>query len=265
MRRFIPFAIPSGSSPAVQTQTKSATITTNGESVTVQPDSGFLLSSATVTADIPAQSKTATITANGGSATVHPDSGFLLSSATVTARIPTEEKPLSVTENGNYTITPTAGKLMTKATVSVNIPTGGELAEGQVAVHDIPGGKILSAQTVLSATTADNAVTATITLPGSLFGELPDYIILVSDIHSKVSAAQSFEYGANVGSEYTVYGGLYRNGSSNAWAVLSSSSAKPHASVDGTTLTITAGSSTTYKWAAGTVTFYAIYTSDDAT
>lgn len=89
MRQFIPFAIPSGSSPAVQTQTKSTTIT-----------------------------------ANGGSVTVKPDSGFLLSSATVTANIPTEEKTLTVTENGSYTITPTAGKLMTKASVSVNVPTG---------------------------------------------------------------------------------------------------------------------------------------------
>lgn len=55
MRRFIPFAIPSGATPTVKTQTKTATITTNGESVTVQPDSGFLLSSATVTANIPTE------------------------------------------------------------------------------------------------------------------------------------------------------------------------------------------------------------------
>lgn len=89
MRRFIPFAIPSGSSPAVKTQTKSATITANGGSVTVEPDSGYLLSSATVTADIP-----------------------------------TQEKTLSVTENGTYTITPASGKLMKKATVTVNIPAG---------------------------------------------------------------------------------------------------------------------------------------------
>lgn len=92
MRQFIPFAIPSWSSPAVQTQTKSATITTNGGSVTVQPDSGFLLSS-----------------------------------VKVTANIPTEEKTQSITANGTYTITPASGKLMTKATVSVNVPTGGGL------------------------------------------------------------------------------------------------------------------------------------------
>lgn len=90
MRRFIPFAIPSGASPAVKTQTKTASIATNGESVTVTPDSGFLLSAATVTANIPTEEKT------------HPE----------------------ITENGSYTITPTAGKLMTKATVSVNVPSG---------------------------------------------------------------------------------------------------------------------------------------------
>ena len=124
MTRFIPFAVPSGSSPAVQTQAKSATITTNGESVTVNPDSGFLLSSATVTANIPTQSKTATITTNGGSKTVMPDSGKLLSSVKVTANISTEEKTHSIASNGTYTITPSSGKLMTKATVTVSVSTG---------------------------------------------------------------------------------------------------------------------------------------------
>ena len=124
MRQFIPFAVPSGASPAVQTQSKSAEITTNGGSVTVQPDSGFLLSSVTVTANIPTQSKNATITTNGGSTTVTPDSGKLLSSVKVTANIPTEEKTQAITANGSYTITPASGKLMSKATVSVNVPTG---------------------------------------------------------------------------------------------------------------------------------------------
>lgn len=100
MRQFIPFAIPSGASPAVQTQTKSATITTNGGSVTVQPDSGFLLSS-----------------------------------ATVTANIPTEEKNKSINANGTYTITPASGKLMTKATFSVNVPTAGGLPDSIAAIE----------------------------------------------------------------------------------------------------------------------------------
>lgn len=231
MRRFIPFAIPSGSSPAVQTQTKSATITTNG-----------------------------------GSVTVEPDSGYLLSSATVTANISTQEKTLSVTENGNYTITPATGHLMTKATVSVNVPTGGGLEDGKVAVHDIPNGKILSAQTVLSATTVDNAVTATITLPASLSGELPDYIILVGDKHSKSGNHQSFEYAAKVDDAYNkVFGGLYYNGSSHAWNTQAATKVAPVASVDGTALTLKAGTTNIYKWPAGTVTFFAIYTSDDAT
>ena len=135
MRRFIPFAIPSGTPSTVQTQTKSAEITANGGSVTVQPDSGFLLSSATVTANIPTQTKNATITTNGGSKTVTPDSGKLLSSVKVTANIPTEEKTQSITANGSYTITPASGKLLTKATVSVNIPTGGGLPASIAAIE----------------------------------------------------------------------------------------------------------------------------------
>ena len=230
MRRFIPFAIPSGTAPAVQTQSKSATITTNGGSVTLQPDPGFFLSS-----------------------------------ATATANIPTEEKSQSITANGTYTVVPASGKLMTKVTVSANVPTGGGLAEGQVAVHDIPNGKILSAQTVLSASTPDNAVTGTIILPESLSGQLPDYIILVGDKHSKSSYFQSFEYAAKIKGEYSLYGGLLYSGTSHAWTSLNSSAASPFATVDGTTLTITAGTAATYKWAAGTTTFYAIYTSDEAT
>ena len=266
MRQFIPFAIPSGSAPAVQTQTKSATITTNGGSVTVQPDSGFLLSSATVTANIPTQTKNATITTNGGSKTVTPDAGKLLTSVKVTANIPTEEKTQAITANGSYTITPASGKLMTKAVVSVNVHSGGGLAEGQVAVHDIPNGKILSAQTVLSANTPDKEVTATITLPASLSGELPDYIIIVGDKHAKSNNVQSFEYSAKISGTYgNIFGGVYYNGSSHTWNTITSSPAAPRASVDGTTLTLKAGNITNYKWAPGAVTFYAIYTSDDAT
>ena len=229
MIRFIPFAIPSGSSPAVQTQTKSATITTNGGSVTVEPDSGFLLSSATVTADIP-----------------------------------TEEKYLTVTENGNYTITPSSGKLMSKASVSVNVPTGG-LEGGMVAVHDIPNGKILSTLITLSKLTADNALTATIALPEPLSGKLPDYIILVSDRHKKSSYNLAFKYSSKIEDGYGPNGGIYYNGSTNSWSAIASSSAIATASVNGTTLSIKGGNNANYKWPAGTVTVYVIYTSDDAT
>ena len=230
MRRFIPFAIPSGASPAVQTQTKSATITTNG-----------------------------------GSVTLEPDPGFLLSSATATANIPTEEKSQSITANGTYTITPASGKLMTKATVSVNVPTGGGLEEGMVVVHDIPNGKILSTQIALSRTTPDNAVTATITLPDPLSGSLPDYIILVSDKHAKSPFCVAFKFSAKANDKYSIAGGLYYSSSSHTWNSLSASNAVPTATVNGTALTIKTGDNTNYKWAAGTVTFYAIYTSDDAT
>ena len=230
MRQFIPVAIPLGNAPAVQTQTKSATIATNG-----------------------------------GSVTVEPDSGYLLSSATVTANIPTEEKTQTITANGDYTITPSLGKLMTKAAVSVNVPTGGGLEEGQVAVHDIPNGKILSTQVELSATTIDKSLTATVPLPASLSGILPDYIILVSDTHAKSNFCQPFKYAAKVKGGYSHFGGVYYNSSSHSWNSVVSESAIPSASVDGTTLTMGAGGDGNYKWAAGTVTFYAIYTSDDAT
>ena len=85
-------------------------------------------------------------------------------------------------------------------------------------------------------------------------------------MHSKSGFHQSFKYGAKTGDVYNkVFGGLWYNSSGNSWNTLSSGSSYPVASVDGTTLTITAGTENTYKWAAGTLTFYAIYTSDDAT
>ena len=92
MRRFIPLVVPSATT--VMTQSKTATITTNGDSVTVTPDAGYYLDSAKVTANIPTEEK------------VHPE----------------------ITENGTYTITPEAGKLMTKVSVSVNVPTGSGLS-----------------------------------------------------------------------------------------------------------------------------------------
>ena len=145
------------------------------------------------------------------------------------------------------------------------VPSGGGLAEGQVALHDIPNGKILSAQTVLSATTLDKDVTATIILPDSLSGTLPDYIIMVSDKHDKSGSIQSFKYGAKLSDVYNKgYGGLWYSSNSHSWNALTSSSAAPTASVDGTTLTMGAGTDSNYKWPAGTLTFYAIYTSDDA-
>ena len=78
------------------------------------------------------------------------------------------------------------------------VPSGGGLAEGQVAVHDIPNGKILSAQTVLSAVTVDNAVTATITLPASLSGKLPDYILIVHESHSRSNYNKSCAFSAKI-------------------------------------------------------------------
>lgn len=198
--------------------------------------------------------------------TVTHDSGYFALDEVVVGAIPSEYvKPTSKNSGGELT----AGSTIAAGTYftgEATVPSGGGLAAGQTAVHDIPNGKILSTQTVLSATTADNAVTATITLPDSLSGKLPDYIIIVSDSHSKSNVHQSFKYGAKTGGVYNkVFGGLWYNGSGHSWNPLASGSAYSSASVDGTTLTIAAGTDNTYKWAAGTLTLYAIYTSDDAT
>ena len=145
-----------------------------------------------------------------------------------------------------------------------SVPSGGGLAEGQTAVHDIPGGKILSTQVSVASTTANNQITATITLPESLSGVLPDYIVAVMNNHNKISASRYvFAFNSKVNGEYGVYGGLYWSGDARSWNSLNSKQKAPVASVDGTTLTITAGQST-YHIAAGVLTFYAIWVSDDA-
>lgn len=180
MRQFIPFAIPSGSPSTVQTQTKSATITTNGGSVTVQPDSGYLLSSATVSANIPTQTKNATITTNGGSKTVTPDSGKLLTSVKVSANIPTEVKTQTITANGSYTITPASGKLMTKATVSVNVPSG---LLPFIAEYDY--------QTY----TPNGNVTDNVTFSFSQMTAAPDLILITAGMSNKT---ENYQFGGGV-------------------------------------------------------------------
>ena len=187
--------------------------------------------------------------------------------ADLTAEVENESSyvlPTSTNAGGELT----AGSTIAAGTYfsgEATVPGGGGLAEGQTAVHDIPNGKILSTQTVLSGTTADNEVTETITLPDSLSGKLPDYIIIVSDRHSKPNLSQSFKYSAKVNNEYKkVFGGMYFSSSASSWNTLTSGSAFPTASVDGTTLTLKAGTDNTYKFSAGTLTFYVIYTSDDA-
>lgn len=189
--------------------------------------------------------------------------------ADLTAEVENESSyvlPTSTNAGGELTAGSTiaAGTYFTGA---ATVPSSGGLAEGQTAVHDIPNGKILSTQIVLSAATADKALTATITLPDSLSGELPDYLISVSNVHLASANGFSFKFTAKTGGEYSsVYGGLWRS-NANQWSNLSSSSMTMDALVEGTTLTIRTGprqASEAYKWPAGTITLYAIYTSDDA-
>lgn len=152
-------------------------------------------------------------------------------------------------------------------TGEATVPSGGGLAEGQTAVHDIPNGKILSTQIVLSEKTIDSTLSATLTLPNSLSGELPDYLISVSNVHLASANTFSFKFTAKIGGAYSsVYGGLWRS-NANQWSDITTSSMAMDALVEGTTLTIRTGPkqvSEAYKWPAGTVTLYAIYTSDDA-
>lgn len=187
--------------------------------------------------------------------------------ADLTAEVENESAyvlPTSTNAGGELTAGSTiaAGTYFTGA---ATVPSGGGLEEGMVAVHDIPNGKILSTQITLSETKADNAITATIILPESLAGTLPDYIILVGDKHQKYGWHQSFKYGAKVGDVYNkVFGGMWYSDSAHSWNTLTAGNSYPTASVDGTALTIRAGTDNTYKFSAGTITFYAIYTSDDA-
>lgn len=208
------------------------------------------------------QSKSVTPTKDEQSVTSDPPY-FGLSGVTVKAIPNTYVQPTATNAGGELT----AGSTIAAGTYfsgAATVPSGGGLAEGKTAVHDIPDGKILSAQVSVAGTTTNNQITATITLPDSLSGVLPDYIIAVMNNHNKVRYnSYVFAFISKVDGTYSGFGGTYWNSDGQSWAGLSSEKNAPNASVDGTTLTITAGRGT-YKIAAGVLTFYAIWVSDDA-
>lgn len=197
--------------------------------------------------------------------TVTPASDYFALDKVTVGAIPSEYvKPTSRNSGGELTAGSTiaAGTYFTGA---ATVPSSGGLEDGQTAVHDIPDGKILSAQVSLASTTASNAITATITLPVSLSGILPDYIIAVMNNHTKINNnSYVFAFAGKQAGEYDLnYGGLQWNGTGNSWSTVNTKAAAPTASVEGTTLTIKAGRNT-LRIAAGVLTFYAIWVSDDA-
>ena len=127
-------------------ETKSVTLTVPGETVTVTPDSGKLLSSVSVSQNLqakivtpttsqqvinpdsgfcglgivsidPIPTETKTVIAGTSATTVTPTNGKFLTSVTVNPT-PSEEKTVEITSSGNTDIVPSDGKLLSKVTVT---------------------------------------------------------------------------------------------------------------------------------------------------
>lgn len=92
-------------------QTKTVTLTVVGETVTVTPDSGKLLSSVSISQNLQAK----IVTPTSSQQMIRPDTGFCGLGLVSVEAVPTEEK--TVTANGE--VTPSDGKFLSKVTVNV--------------------------------------------------------------------------------------------------------------------------------------------------
>ena len=114
--------IKKGGGVTINNQSKSITITENGNSV-VSYDSGYTgLEKVSVKVSIPNEEKTVEISENGTTEVV-ADSGFL-SKVSINVAIPTEEKTVDITENGTTEVVAANG-FLSKVVVNTNVASSG--------------------------------------------------------------------------------------------------------------------------------------------
>ena len=131
--------IKKGGGVTINNQSKSITITENGNSV-VSYDSGYTgLEKVSVKVSIPNEEKTVEISENGTTEVV-ADSGFL-SKVSVNVAIPTEEKPVDITENGTTEVVADSG-FLSKVVVKTNVASSGG-GSGWTGHADVEGLKAI--------------------------------------------------------------------------------------------------------------------------